>query len=251
MEERLQKLLSRWGVASRRRAEQIIRSGRVCINGEIAELGQKADPEKDIIELDGQKLTLQNRPENHYYLLHKPLGIISSCQDPQGRRTVIDLLPQDARKDGVHPVGRLDYNSTGALLLTNDGELTYQLTHPRHHIPKTYDVVVAGELSADRIDSWRKGLVLEGRRTLPAEVAVISATSKYTELKITLWEGRNRQIRRIAEYLGHPVKKLHRVSIGSIGLGNLRLGQARHLMKSEIAQLKRTTREKFAVNDAT
>lgn len=248
MEERLQKLLSRWGVASRRRAEQMIQSGRVYVNGEIAELGQKADPQKDVIKLDGQELTLQNQPEHHYFLLNKPLSVISSCQDPQGRRTVLDLLPQDIRRDGVHPVGRLDYNSTGALLLTNDGELTYQLTHPRYHIPKTYRVLVAGKPTATSINAWRRGITLDGRRTLPAEVEIISANAKYTELEITLWEGRNRQIRRIAEQIGHPVKSLHRISIGSIELGGLESGQARPLRKQEIIQLRQSTRENFAIN---
>ncbi|MDB9526094.1 pseudouridine synthase [Oscillatoria sp. CS-180] len=250
MEERLQKLLSRWGIASRRRAEELIHAGRVSVNGKVAELGQKANPAIDSIQLDGQKLSVQKQPEYYYFLLNKPLRVISTCQDPQGRRTVLDLLPRHVRRGvGIHPVGRLDYNSTGALLLTNDGALTYRLTHPRHHIPKTYRVVVAGRPSPASIGLWKQGLTIGNYQTLPAKVDVISTGAKQTELAITLWEGRNRQIRRTADYLGYPVKSLHRVSIGPICLDNLELGQARPVTEQELTELRRATDGQGWTND--
>jgi len=240
MEERLQKVLSQWGVASRRHAETLIQSGRVRVNGEAAHLGQKADPDRDRIELDGRVLAQQQRPQHHYWLLNKPQRVVSSCYDPQRRKTVLAFLPHDlGHQSGIHPVGRLDYNSTGALILTNDGDLTYQLTHPRHHIPKTYRVVVAGQLKPATIRRWEQGIVLAGRRTLPARVTVIATNPpRSTELEVVLTEGRNRQIRRVAEHLGHPVKQLHRIAIGPIQLGSLAAGAIRPLTAAEVAHLR-------------
>ncbi|MGF1522589.1 MAG: pseudouridine synthase [Leptolyngbyaceae cyanobacterium] len=248
MAERLQKVLSQWGVASRRQAEGLIQSGRVWVNGEVAHLGQKADPTCDRIELDGRILSARNRPEHHYFLLNKPKRVLSSCKDPRDRRTVLAFLPESLRQGtGIHPVGRLDFNSTGALLLTNDGELTCRLTHPRHHIPKTYRVTVAGCPSAAAIRQWRQGVMLEGRKTLPAEVTVVASTgSDQTELEVVLREGRNRQIRRVAEQLGYSVKRLHRIAIGPLQLGNLATGQVRSLAITEIAQLQQV-QEKLGV----
>lgn len=242
MEDRLQKVLSQWGVASRRHAETLIRSGRVSVNGQIAQLGQKADPEHDRIELDGNPLVSQNRPVHRYFLLNKPIRVMSSCSDPQGRKTVLAFLPEALRTGhGIHPVGRLDFESTGALLLTNDGDLTYRLTHPRHHISKTYRVIVAGQPSSTTVRRWQQGVMVSGRRTLPANVRIMATgSSNHTELEIVLWEGRNRQIRRVAEQLGHPVKKLHRIAIGPIRLGSLAAGQVRALTTTEIAQLYQT-----------
>lgn len=241
MTERLQKVLSQWGVASRRHAEGLIQAGRVSVNGEVAHLGQKADPLRDRIELDGRLLAAQNRPEHYYFLLNKPKRVVSSCSDPRDRKTVLTFLPEPLRQGaGIHPVGRLDFNSTGALLLTNDGDLTCRLTHPRHHIPKTYQVTVAGHPGSTVIHQWRQGVMLMGRRTLPAEVTVTApVSSNQTELKIVLREGRNRQIRRVAEQLGHPVKRLHRIAIGPLQLGDLAMGQVRSLTVAEIAELQR------------
>jgi pseudouridine synthase len=240
MEERLQKLLSRWGVASRRHAEELIKAGRVRVNGDVAELGRKADPDRDRIVLDGRELSAQNRPQMHYLLLNKPLAVVSTCQDPQGRNTVLAFVPKAIRQGaGIHPVGRLDYNSTGALLLTNDGGLTHQLTHPRHQMPKIYRVVVAGKPSSDAIAQWRQGVMLGDRRTFPAEVTVISESDPdSTELEIVLKEGRNRQIRRVADSLGHPVKRLHRVAIGPIHLADLAPGAIRPLTAAELDKLR-------------
>ncbi|MGP1375415.1 MAG: pseudouridine synthase [Almyronema sp.] len=239
MEERLQKILSQWGVASRRQAEQLIREGRVMLNGAIAELGQSANPQVDQIAVDGLTIKPTNRPDNHYLLLNKPAGVVSTCEDPWGRPTVLDLLPEDWRQgQGIHPVGRLDADSTGALLLTNDGQFTYQLTHPRHQVAKTYEVTVEGHPSDHRLQQWRQGIVLLGRKTLPAQVTVLKRLAQNrTLLRVVLREGRNRQIRRIAEQLGHSVVALKRTAIGSIQLGNLPAGQYRFLAAPEVTVL--------------
>lgn len=240
MAERLQKLLSQWGMASRRQAEAWIEAGRVRVNGEVAHLGQKADPTCDRLELDGRVLSPQNRPESYYLLLNKPAGVVSTCADPQGRPTVLDLLPPDLRQgSGIHPVGRLDVESTGALLLTNDGELTFQLTHPRHHVEKTYRVIVAGVPTAATLQRWQRGIVLSGRRTLPAEVRMLSIAKGHNAcLEVVLREGRNRQIRRVAECLGHPVLELHRLAIATVTLGSLPPGKIRSLTNAEITSLR-------------
>ncbi|HEY9887588.1 MAG TPA: pseudouridine synthase [Candidatus Obscuribacterales bacterium] len=240
MAERLQKIMAGWGIASRRHAETLIKSGRVLVNGQVAVLGQRADPHQDEIRLDGRLLAPAQRPDNYYYLLHKPQGVVSTCDDPQGRKTVLAFLPPPLRQGaGIHPVGRLDFNSTGALILTNDGALTYQLTHPRHHLAKTYHVVVTGKPRPATLDRWRQGVVLSGRQTLPAQVSLLTTQADgHTELEIVLWEGRNRQIRRVAEALGHPVKRLHRVAIGPIALGPLAAGQLRPLTPTELAHLR-------------
>lgn len=242
MAERLQKLLSQWGVASRRQAEAMIVAGRVRLNGQVAQLGSQADPQQDRIEVDGQLLKPGDRPQRVYLLLHKPRGYVSTCQDPQKRRTVLDLLPPDLRQgQGIHPVGRLDYDSSGALLLSNDGELTARLTHPRYHLAKTYQVRVAGQPTASVLAQWRRGVLLAGQRTLPAEVEVLRSEPEQTLLRIILREGRNRQIRRVAEQLGHPVLKLHRTAIGDLPLGSLSCGAYRFLQPSEIAGLQRSS----------
>jgi len=219
MEQRLQKILSQWGIASRREAEAMILAGRVRLNGTVVDLGQKADPEVDAIKVDGKLVQPVHRPRLVYLLLNKPAGVVSTCHDPQGRPTVIDLLSPLMREGkGIHPVGRLDVDSTGALLLTNDGELTFCLTHPRHSIPKTYQVWVQGHPPGSILQQWRQGVVLEGRKTRPAQVRAIERDAVNTCLEIILQEGRNRQIRRVALILGYPVLKLHRIAIGSIQL---------------------------------
>lgn len=238
MTERLQKILSQWGVASRRQAEQMILDGRVRLNGTTVQLGQRANPEKDWIEVDGKPINPQNRPILLYLLLHKPAGVVSTCRDPEGRSTVLDLLPPSLQQQGLHPVGRLDTASTGALLLTNDGAVTACLTHPRHSVPKTYRVWVQGHPPEAALRQWRQGILLDGRMTRPAEVRVLEGgQAPSTLLEIVLREGRNRQIRRVAEQLGFPVIKLHRVAIGSIRLGRLPSGQYRKLHPDEIAFL--------------
>jgi 16S rRNA pseudouridine516 synthase len=240
MLDRLQKILSRYGIASRRGSEQIILAGRVCVNGKlITELGAKADPESDRIEVDG-KLLQTNAPKFVYLLLNKPTGVMSTCDDPQGRKTVLDILPSQYRH--VYPVGRLDYNSSGALILTNNGDFANYLMHPRHHVPKTYEVWVK-DIPSDRlIKQWQDGIILDGKLTLPASVNIRQIEHyKYqtprTQLQIVLSEGRNRQIRRVAEQLGHPVLALHRVAISTISLETLKVGAYRLLIDQEIETL--------------
>lgn len=243
--ERLQKLLSRHGIASRRQAEQLILAGRVSLNGKVATLGDKADPRYDRLEVDGQIVASQQPPAFIYLLLHKPAGVISTCHDPQGRLTVLDLLPE-YRHSGLYPVGRLDSDSTGALLLTNDGDLTQSLTHPRHHVAKTYQVWVQGHPSPLALQHWRDGVWLQGQRTLPAQVEILKQQKhpdRQTHLEVILREGRNRQIRRVAEQLGYPVISLHRTAIGPISLANpdqtpVPRGKYRRLNLSEVAQLR-------------
>jgi pseudouridine synthase len=244
MEARLQKILAQWGIASRREAEEMIRRSRVRINGVLAHLGQKVDPLKDQITVDGKIVVNKQRPALVYLLLNKPAGVVSTCYDPQGRTTVLDLLPENLRKGtGIHPVGRLDTDSTGALLLTNDGDLTFALTHPSHSVPKTYRVLVQGNPPEELLQIWREGLMLDGRRTRPAEVHLIESLSGQSSLEIVLKEGRNRQIRRIAEQLGYPVIKLHRTAIGPIQLKNskqpyLKEGNYRSLKDDEMRFLQ-------------
>jgi pseudouridine synthase len=246
MEERLQKILSRWGIASRRQAEALIVAGRVQCNGVVVGIGAKADLEIDKISVDGKFLQPQP-PQLIYLLLNKPKGVVSTCDDPQGRKTVIDLLPQNLQQGmGIHPVGRLDTDSTGALILTNDGELTNKLTHPRHNIPKTYQVWVKGHPPETVLQQWRQGVILEGRKTRACSLRVIAKGKNFEQntcLEIVLKEGRNRQIRRVAEQLGYPVISLHRIAIGTIKLqpsteALLSKGCYRYLNDSEITFLQ-------------
>jgi 23S rRNA pseudouridine2605 synthase len=246
MDERLQKIIAGWGIASRRHAEEMIAAGRVRVNGDTAHLGQKVDPNRDRVEIDGNPVRPSRPPQPIYLLLNKPLGVVSTCADPQGRRTILDLLPDPLRGGlGIHPVGRLDTNSSGALLLTNDGELTFRLTHPRYHVPKTYRVVVRGNPPESILERWRHGISLSGKKTLPAKVRRLGKRrSSQTVLEVILCEGRNRQIRRVAECLGYPVVQLHRTAIGPIDLDptgqcELPRGHYRPLETSEVRFLKR------------
>lgn len=242
--ERVQKLLSQWGIASRRKAEQMILSGRVRLNNQVVQLGQKADLRKDKLEVDGKIIKFVERPRPVYLLLNKPVGVVATCSDPQGRSIVLDFLPPKLRgEQGIHPVGRLDVESTGALLLTNDGALTLCLTHPRYHLPKTYHVWVNPHPSESVLDIWRQGLTLAEKKTLPAKVKVLKQSSNKTLLEVVLTEGRNRQIRRVAEQLGFKVIKLHRIAIGPIKLQNnnepiLPSGNYRFLKEFEIRFLQ-------------
>lgn len=240
MEERVQKILSQWGIASRRQAEKMISAGQVRLNGIVVHLGQKANPEIDLIEINGKPIKPNNRPQSIYLLLNKPVGVVSTCRDSKNRRTILDLLPKElARDQGLHPVGRLDADSSGAILLTNDGELTFYLTHPRYHVPKTYHVWVQGNPPESVLKLWRQGVELSGKKTLPAQVRVLKHRDKETLLEIVLTEGRNRQIRRVAELLSYPVIHLHRTAIGPIQLHSpgepmLPPGHYRHLKDCEI-----------------
>ena len=250
MAERVQKVLSQWGIASRRKAEQMIVAGRVQVNGKTAKLGDRVDLAVDLLLVDDKAVRSTHRPQLIYLLLNKPVGVVSTCFDPQNRSTVIDLLPSDLGGKGIHPVGRLDLASSGALILTNDGELTLGLTHPRYHLPKTY--IVELDRSPDNKDLvlWRKGIILDGRKTLPAKVSLLSSDKTAKTIEIVLTEGRNRQIRRVARQLGYRVQKLHRIAIGSITLSldnNLELapGKYKHLKQTEINFLKNFYNPKY------
>ena len=228
VQERLQKLIAGSGICSRRQAETLLREGQVQVNGCVAQLGEQADPERDQISIAGQPLAPAPAPLT--LLLHKPPGVLCTCQDPQGRPTVLDLLPDHWRRQaGLHPVGRLDAASRGALLLSNDGDLTLRLTHPRYGHRKTYRVWVGGHPSAATLHTWRQGVPLDGVASAPVDVRPLQHSRHATLLEVTMHEGRNRQIRRTADLLGHPVRDLLRVAIGSVALGQLGEGHWRRL----------------------
>ena len=230
MHQRLQKLMSAAGHCSRRQAEELLRQGRVDVNGTIAKLGDQADQETDLICVDGVPLAKQTA--ERVLLLNKPPGVISSCHDPQGRETVLDLIPAELRQ-GLHPVGRLDADSRGALLLSNQGELTLKLTHPRYAHSKTYRVTVSGTPDPSKLERWRQGMELDGSRTLPASVKLLHSKRGHSTLEVILREGRNRQIRRIASLLGHSVLDLQRVAIAGLALGATEEGCWRQLSRRE------------------
>lgn len=233
---RLQKVLAAAGVASRRAAELLIQAGRVVVNGRvITELGTRIDPARDTVKVDGDVVGRAERPV--YYLLHKPKGVLSTVSDPGGRPTVISLLR--GVRERVFPVGRLDWNSEGLIILTNDGDLANHLTHPSNHVPKVYRVKIKGVVEPSALEQVRHGLYLDGRRTLPAPVTRISSQQN-TWLEVVLFEGRRNQIRRVFERLGHPVLKLKRTAIGSIADRALKPGEFRALLPSEVARLKET-----------
>lgn len=245
MQQRLQKLLSRAGVASRRAAEKLIAEGRVTLNGEtVREMGVKADPGVDDIRVDGRRVKAAERPR--YILLNKPKGVVTTRSDPQRRRTVLDLLG-DVR-EYVYPVGRLDYDSEGLLLLTNDGDLAARLTHPRHGVERTYEARVSGIPDREALDRLRHGIPLDGHRTLPATVMLVNEGRRDRDgvLRLTIREGRNRQVRRMCEAVGHPVKALKRVRIGPLADRRLRVGQWRDLTRDEVEKLKSGTSGKSA-----
>ncbi|KAF1086484.1 Ribosomal large subunit pseudouridine synthase B [Sporotomaculum syntrophicum] len=233
--ERLQKFMARSGVASRRGSEELIAQGKVRVNGkQVIVPGFKIDPLRDRVEVDGRPV---RKPEKKVYiLLFKPAGYVSTVTDPQGRRKVIDLL--SGIKQRVYPVGRLDYDSEGLLLLTNDGALTYALTHPRHEIPKTYQVRVQGVPDKNRLEELAKGVVLKDGPTAPAKVRMLKNLGDDTALlEITVHEGKNRQVRRMCEHIGHQVLSLRRISIGPLKIGDLQRGRYRHLTNREVKML--------------
>ena len=244
MEKRVQKILSQCGIASRRHSEILILEERLKLNGRVAVLGDKADPLQDILELDGKVIEFNKKPQQVYILINKPIGIICSCSDSQNRPIVMNLLSNSLRRGkGIHPVGRLDMNSSGALLLTNDGNLTLKLTHPRYHLPRKYKVLVRGKFTQTILKDWRRGIILDRNKTLPAYVEVLSQDKQYTSLKIILTEGRNRHIRRVAQQFGLEVMNLHRIAIGPISLStsktsSMSIGSYRLLDSSEVNTLK-------------
>lgn len=233
MLERLQKILSEYGIASRRKAEELIKEGRITVNGQIAHLGQKADPEKDYIKVDG-KLLIKPEPKV-YYAFYKPRKVITSLIDPQGRPTIKDFIK--GIKFRVYPVGRLDFDSEGLLLLTNDGELAYHVMHPSSEIEKTYLVKVDGIIEPDTIEKLKKGIKIDGKLAIPVSVNLVRKLKANSWIKITLHEGRKRQIRKMLERVGHPVIRLIRIAIDGVKLEELKPGQYRSLTKEEIESL--------------
>ncbi len=230
--ERLQKVLARVGLGSRRACETLIEAGRVEVNGEVAVLGRRVDPERDHVTLDG--VTIPVRPGLVYYLLNKPAKVVTTASDPEGRPTVVDLVPAEPR---VFPVGRLDWDTEGLLLLTNDGDLAHGLTHPGGGVPKTYLAEVAGVPGRPALRRLRDGVDLEDGRTAPARVRVAQATPTGAALELTIHEGRNRQIRRMCEAVGHPVRRLVRTRIGPLVEHRLPPGEWRPLKPEEIRAL--------------
>jgi 23S rRNA pseudouridine2605 synthase len=228
--ERLQKVLAQAGLGSRRSCEELIAAGRVLVNNTVAELGRRVDPTTDVVTVDGVPVSV--RPGLVYYALNKPAGVVSTASDPEGRPTVTGLVPSTPR---VHSVGRLDVDSEGLLLLTNDGDLTFRLTHPSFGVEKEYLVAVHGRPKPSALRMLREGVDLEDGRTSPARVSLVAGDA----LRITIHEGRNRQVRRMCEAVGHPVLRLVRTRIGPIRIGALPPGQWRELSRHDVRALER------------
>jgi pseudouridine synthase len=232
--ERLQKVLAHAGVASRRKSEELMRQGRVSVNGQVVtELGTKVDPAHDEIRVDGQRIEFAAHPT--YVMLNKPQGVLSVMKDPRGRNSIGDLVQASVR---LYPVGRLDVNSEGLILLTDDGELANLLTHPRYEHEKEYRVLVNGHPTQDTLDAWRRGIVLDGQPTAPAQVQALRSGKDWTLLSVIMHEGQKRQIRRVAAMLGHPVRELKRVRLGPLHLGTLETGNWRYLTARETQDLE-------------
>ena len=240
MEERLQKIIAAAGIASRRAAEQLIIDGHVRVNGKVVtELGSKADASKDHIKVNGK--LINPRQPHVYIMLNKPAGYVTTMSDPEGRPTVLDLLK--GLKMRVYPVGRLDYNTEGLLILTNDGDFAHLVTHPKHELPKTYRAKVKGVLEDSRIAELEQGVYLDDGRTAPARVRKLSKEEVNSWVEITIHEGRKRQVRRMFDRVGHSVIKLKRVKVGTLTLGDLDEGAFRYLDADEVAALKRLSAE--------
>lgn len=231
---RLDKYLANVGLTSRRGVDELLKKNEVLINQKRAkEGGIRLNPEKDNILINGKEL----KKDSHlaYFILNKPKGVLSAAFDPTGRKTVVDLVKTGVR---VYPVGRLDADSIGLIILTSDGELAHKLTHPKFHIPKTYQVIISGTVGGGQLNRLRKGVTLKDGMTAPADVEVLQEYGATTKLKIVLYEGRNRQIRRMCAKLDMQLLELKRVAIGPIEMGNLGLGKSRELTEKEVKQLK-------------
>jgi len=238
VEERLQKVMAQAGIASRRVCEELIRENKVLVNGQLASLGQKVDPARDRIIVDGKPL----RPEEakRYLILNKPFGYITTSKDQFGRKNVLDLLT--GVKERVYPAGRLDYDSEGLVLLTNDGDLAYRVTHPRFELPKRYVVQLKGKITMDAVYRLRTGVILEDGRTKEALVEVLPPVGDNSVLSITITEGRNRQVRRMCSKVGFEVVRLQRTGIGPVNMGKLSTGAFRPLSKKELDSLFRAVK---------
>ncbi len=233
---RLQKFLAACGVASRRGAEELIKQGKVQVNGEtITEMGIQIDEDKDKVTYNGQVVEMEKKMV--YILLNKPVGYVTTVSDDKGRNTVMDLVADIPVR--IYPVGRLDYDTEGLLLMTNDGDLTYRVTHPKNQVEKTYEAEVTGNITMNTLIQLRNGVMLDGVKTRPAKVEVIGATQFGTKLEITIHEGKNRQVRRMFESVGCIVKRLKRTREAGLILGHVPLGHWRRLTESEVNMLKK------------
>ena len=229
---RLQKYIAMSGEASRRAAEKLISEGRVSVNGSIvSEQGVKVEIGCDTVTLDGKPVEIKNK--KYYIMLNKPVGYVSTAKDQFDRPTVVDLVKKDIGTR-IFPVGRLDYDTEGLILMTNDGDFTYRITHPKYHVEKTYIAVIKGGMKISDINKLRRGIKVEDYTTSPAQVEIMDAVEGYTYVKITIHEGKNRQVRKMFDTLGYTVTALQRISIGQVELGNLPLGRWRHLTAHEI-----------------
>lgn len=235
---RLQKVIAESGLCSRRKAEELIEEGRVKVNGHRAVIGQKINPKKDIIMVDGERLKSRNRNQNIYIMLNKPRGYLTAMSDERGRKCVSELI-EDV-PDRVYPVGRLDLNSEGLLLFTNDGEFANTMMHPAYQVPKCYRVTVREPVSDEQMIRLSEGVEIEGRMTNPAEVRIVTEEENRTVMLITITEGRNRQIRKMCEAVNLAVARLKRISLGPLKLGMLKPGAWRELSKDEVDMLLET-----------
>ncbi len=232
---RLQKFMADCGVASRRKSEELIAAGRVKVNGMVASVGDKVDPKKDTISVNGRKLT---RDKNYIYImLHKPRAYVTTLSDEMDRKCVAELVADVGKR--IYPIGRLDRDSEGLLLFTNDGEFANAMTHPSRHIAKTYRVSVKPAITEEQITILTSSMMMDGKKTLPADVRIINKEEDKTSLEIILYEGKNRQIRRLCEAAGLETARLKRLSIGQLSLGHLKVGEYRHLTHDEVSLLKR------------
>lgn len=239
MEERLQKFLAEAGVASRRKAEELIQAGRVQVNGKtVKEMGCKIDPAKDKVTFDG-RLVKTEQTKKVYIMLYKPEGYVTTAKEQFGRPAVLDLI--HGVKERIFPVGRLDYDTSGLLLLTNDGDLTYKLTHPKHDVDKTYIAKLYGVPDAMDLQKFRRGVVIDGRKTRPAKIQILEKDKdqRYCTVEIIIHEGKNRQVRKMCEAIKHPVAQLKRVATGELQLGDLKKGAYRHLTEKEVKYLQK------------
>ena len=232
--ERLQKVMAHAGVASRRKSEEIIAEGRVKVNGEIVEeMGFKVNPEQDEIVVDGEVIREEKK---RYILLNKPEGYITTVSDPEGRPTVMDLIPD--LKQRLYPAGRLDYDSSGLRLMTNDGDLTYKLTHPKKEVDKKYRVLVQGKLSQEDFEKFEAGMIIDGQKTAPAKISNMNYKDEQTQFDIVIHEGRNRQVRRMVKIVGFSVISLKRIAFAFLTLKGVKEGEFRYLSDQEVDKLK-------------